>query len=498
MKLNHKIIFHFFGLLLLFNGGFILLATLFSFCYKDGITLELFLSGLSVLSVGVFMMLCTKGHTKDMNKREGYLVVTFGWIVMTLSGTLPYLFTGSIPNFSSAIFETISGYTTTGSTILNDVEILPEGVLFWRSLTHWIGGMGIIVLAIAILPLLGIGGMQLFAAEAPGLSADKLHPRITDTAKRLWLIYFGYTAAETLLLCVAGMSFFDALNHSMSTLSTGGFSTKNISISYWNDNPLVQYIIVLFMFLAGTNFVLSYFAFKGKISKIIQDEEFKLYCKFIIIFTFIVAGIIYFNSYLADSIIFYHPVVLGELEASIRHSFFQVVAIVTTTGFVTADYTIWSPFLLVFFFGLMFLGGSAGSTSGGVKVVRHLVLIKNGFLEFKRTLHPSAILPLRYNNKSVSGQIVFNVLGFFILYMLSFILGSLGFAILGLDFESSIGVAASSLGNVGPALGNFGPANSFIEMPTLGKWWAAFLMLIGRLELFTVLIIFTPFFWRNR
>ena len=498
MKLNYKIIFHFFGLLLLFNGGFMLLATLLSFCYKDGATFDLFLAGISVLSLGVLTMLCTKNHTKEMNKREGYLVVAFGWIVMTLSGTLPYLFTGSIPNFSNAVFETISGYTTTGSTILNDIEALPEGVLFWRSLTHWIGGMGIIVLAIAILPLLGIGGMQLFAAEAPGPSADKLHPRITDTAKRLWLIYFGYTAAETLLLSVAGMSFFDALNHSMSTLSTGGFSTKNVSISHWNDTPIIQYIIILFMFLAGTNFVLSYFAFKGRVSKIIQDEEFKLYFKFIIVFTLIVGGIIYTHSYLNDSISINHPLVLGSAEGSFRHALFQVVAIITTTGFVTADYTLWSPFLLVFFFGLMFLGGSAGSTSGGVKVVRHLVLIKNGFLEFKRSLHPSAILPVRYNNKSVSGEIVFNVLGFFILYMLSFIVGSLGFALLGLDFESSIGVAASSLGNVGPALGEFGPSNNFIEMPTAGKLWAAFLMLIGRLELFTVLILFTPFFWRNR
>ena len=224
-----------------------LLAALLSFCYKDGATFKLFLAGISVLAFGVLTMLCTKNHTKEMNKREGYLVVAFGWIVMTLSGTLPYLFTAAIPDFSNAVFETISGYTTTGSTILKDVEALPEGVLFWRSLTHWIGGMGIIVLAIAILPLLGIGGMQLFAAEAPGPSADKLHPRITDTAKRLWLIYFGYTAAETLLLSVAGMSFFDALNHSMSTLSTGGFSTKNASVSYWNDTPLIQYIIILFM-----------------------------------------------------------------------------------------------------------------------------------------------------------------------------------------------------------------------------------------------------------
>lgn len=475
-----------------------LLAALLSFCYKDGASLDLFLAGISVLALGGLTMLGTKNHTKEMNKREGYLVVAFGWIVMTLSGTIPYLFTGAIPDFSNAVFETISGYTTTGSTILYDIEALPKGILFWRSLTHWIGGMGIIVLAIAILPILGIGGMQLFAAEAPGPSADKLHPRITDTAKRLWLIYFGYTAAETLLLSVSGMSFFDALNHSMSTLSTGGFSTKNASVSHWNDTPVVQYIIILFMFLAGTNFVLSYFAFKGRVNKIINDDEFKLYFRFVIFFTLIVGGVIYSHSYLNDSIAFEHPLVLGSAEGSIRHALFQVVAIITTTGFVTADFTLWSPFLLVFFFGLMFLGGSAGSTSGGVKVVRHLILIKNGFLEFKRTLHPSAILPVRYNNKSVSGEIVFNVLGFFILYMLSFILGSLGFALLGLDFESSVGVAASSLGNVGPALGDFGPSNNFIEMPTAGKWWAAFLMLIGRLELFTVFILLTPFFWRNR
>ena len=432
-----------------------------------------------------------------MGKREGYIVVTFGWLVMALSGTIPYLLTGSIPNFSNAFFETISGYTTTGSTILNDIEILPKGVLFWRSLTHWIGGMGIIVLAIAILPLLGIGGMQLFAAEAPGPSADKLHPRITDTAKRLWLIYFGYTAAETILLSLAGMSFFDAINHSMSTLSTGGFSTKNTSLAFWNEHPIIQYIVMMFMFLAGTNFVLSYFAFKGKVQKIFQDEEFNLYFRFILIFTFIAGVIIYLYTDTNISSVA-HPMVWGLAESSFRHALFQVLAIVTTTGFVSADFTLWTPFLLVFFFGIMFLGGSSGSTSGGVKVVRHLLMIKNGFLEFKRTLHPNAILPVRYNKKAISEKIVFNVLAFFILYMLSFIIGALGFSMIGLDFESAIGVAASSLGNVGPALGDFGPTANFYSMPTIGKWWCSFLMLIGRLELFTVLILFTPFFWRNR
>lgn len=497
MKLNYKIILHLLGLLLVFNGGFMLLSALISLIYQDGVTFDLLISGAVAVLLGLLAMYNTKDHSKEMNKREGYVVVTFGWIIMTLSGTLPYMISGAIPSFTDAFFETMSGYTTTGASILNDIEIVPEGVLFWRSLTHWIGGMGIIVLAVAILPLLGIGGMQMFAAEAPGPSADKLHPRITDTAKRLWLIYFGYTAAETILLKVAGMSFFDAINHSLCTLSTGGFSTKNASVAYWNDQPIIQYIIMFFMFLAGTNFVLSYFAFKGKVQKVIQDEEFKLYFKFIAIFTLISAVIIYFKADISQSTI-YHPMVWGRAESSVRHALFQVLSVITTTGFVTADYTAWTPFLVVFFFGLMFLGGSAGSTSGGVKVVRHLILIKNGFLEFKRTLHPSAVVPVRYNIRAVTGGIVFNIQGFFILYMLSFIVGALVFSMFNIDFKSAIGLAASSLGNVGPALGDFGPVNNYGGLPPLGKWWASFLMLIGRLELFTVLILLTPFFWTKK
>lgn len=481
----------------MFNGGFILLSSLVSLIYNDGVTRNLLLGGLITSAIGGLVMYRTKDHKKEINKREGYIVVAFGWIIMSLSGTLPYVLTGVIPEFTNAFFETMSGYTTTGASILNDIESVPYGVLFWRSLTHWIGGMGIIVLAVAILPLLGIGGMQMFAAEAPGPNADKLHPRITDTAKRLWLIYFGYTAIETILLKVAGMSFFDAINHAMCTLSTGGFSTKNASIAHWNGQPIIQYIIIVFMFLAGTNFVLSYFAFKGKIQKIIRDEEFKLYFKFIIVFTLIASLIIYFKADASLSSI-EHPMVWGKAESSVRHALFQVLAIVTTTGFVTADYTLWTPFLVVFFFGLMFLGGSAGSTSGGVKVVRHLLMIKNGFVEFRRSLHPNAILPVRYNTKSVSGDIVFNILAFFILYMLSFIIGALVFSMFGINFESAVGLAASSLGNVGPALGDFGPVNNYAALPALGKWWSSFLMLLGRLELFTVLILLTPFFWRNR
>lgn len=496
-KLNFKIIFHLMGLLLLVNGGFMLLAALVSYLYEDGVLAEIVLAGIVVIGVGGAFMLSTRNHQKEIQKREGYVIVTFGWIFMSLAGTLPYIFSGAIPGFTNAFFETMSGYTTTGASILGDVESLPKGILFWRSITHWIGGMGIIVLAIAILPLLGIGGMQLFAAEAPGPGGDKLHPRITDTAKRLWLIYVGYTLAETILLKLAGMSFFDAINHSLSTLSTGGFSTKNESIAHWNGQPIIQYIIMAFMFLAGTNFVLSYFAFKTKFSRIFKDEEFKMYGIFIVVLTIVAGLIIYFEVDVINSTIA-HPMVWGEFESAMRHGLFQVLAIVTTTGFVTADFTAWTPFLTIFFFGLMFLGGSAGSTSGGIKIVRHLIMIKNGMMEFRRTLHPSGVLPVRYNKRAVQQPIVFNILAFFILYMLAYIIGVLVFSWLGLDFNTALGGAASALGNVGPALGDLGPTDNYGSLPDAAKWWSTFLMLIGRLELFTVLILFTPFFWRNR
>lgn len=473
-----------------------LLAAVISGIYKDGATLSITLASLTTMFIGVFAMFYTRGHKKEVKQKEGYIIVTFGWIVMSISGMLPYLFSGAIPDVTNAFFETISGYTTTGASIMDDIEAMPEGILFWRSLTHWIGGMGIIVLAIAILPLLGIGGMQLFAAEAPGPSADKLHPRITDTAKRLWLIYFGYTVAETILLKVAGMSFFDAINHALATLSTGGFSTKNASVAYWNDQPLIQYIIILFMFLAGSNFVLSYFAFKGKVQKIIKDEEFKYYVGFVVVFTIIVATVMYFKANITDLTPGY-PMVLGKAESSFRHALFQVISVITTTGFVSADFTQWTPFLTVFFFGLFFLGGSAGSTSGGIKVMRHIIIIKNGVLEFKRTLHANAIIPVRYNNKTVKEKIVYNIIAFFVLYMLLFIIGALGLGALGLDFESAVGGAASSLGNVGPALGSLNPVSNFNGLPMLAKWWCGFLMLAGRLELFTVLILFSPFFWKR-
>ena len=494
MKINTKIIVYFLGFLLLINGGFMFLTALLSYIYQDGITNSLLMSGVLVTLVGLAMLILNKNHDKQINKREGYLVVVLGWLAMIFSGSIPYIFTGTIDGFSNIFFETTSGFTATGATIINDVEILPEGILFWRSITHWLGGMGMIVFAIAILPLLGIGGMQLFSAESPGPSTDKLHPRITDTAKRLWLIYVTYTLVETICLKLAGMSFFDAINHSMSNIASGGFSTKNESLAYWNSNPLIQYIVIFFMFVAGTNFVLSYFGFKLNFKKIFNDEEFKVYSFLIIGFTVSVALVLYFSTdFLSD-----FDLQIQRIEGVFRHSLFQVVSIITTTGFVTADYTSWTPLLLLLFFGMMFLGGSAGSTSGGFKIMRHLLIIKNGVLQFRKILHPHAIIPLRYNTSSVSNEITYNILGFFIVYMLSFIIGTLVFALFGLDFESALGVSASSLGNVGPSIGSYGPMNTFSELPLLAKWWSSFLMLLGRLELFTVLIIFTPYFWRNR
>ena len=497
-KFNYRLISYIIGLLLLFNSAAILITSFVSFLLKDGFFNNIIYASLCCLVIGSIIMFFSRNPTKVINRRDGYLIVIFGWLTMVFSGTLPYIFTDTINNIPDLIFETMSGYTTTGSSIISDIESLPQSIIFWRSMTHWLGGMGIIVLAIAILPLLGIGGMQLFSAEAPGsgISGDKIHPRISNTAKRLWFIYIGLTLAETLLLNFAGMSLFDAINHSMSNIATGGFSTKNDSLSHWNSIPLIQYIIVFFMILAGTNFLLIYLSIIGKFKKLIYNTEFIWFIVLISFFVIITTIILNTNIDL-NSTNFDHPQIYGKLEASFRHALFQVVAVMTTTGFVTGDFAGWSPFLTMLFFGLMFFGASSGSTSGGIKISRHLILIKNGFLEFKRSLHPNAILPLRYNHSVVKKEVVVNILAFFMLYLILFIIGAAVLSTQGLDFISSIGGSAASIGNVGPALGSIGPAFNYEQITGFAKIWCSFLMLVGRLELFTILIIFTPYFWKN-
>ena len=495
--INFKIIISFLGLTSMLNGLFMLFAVPFSLYHNEPEQWGILQAGITTIIIGFLLWFFNRNAKKHLQKKEGYLIVTLGWLMLTFTGTLPYVFTGSIPSFTNAFFETLSGYSTTGSSILTDIESMPKGILFWRSATHWIGGMGIIVLTVAILPLLGIGGMQLFMAEAPGPSADKMHPRITETAKRLWLIYFLLTITEFFLLKIAGMTWFDAINHAMATMSTGGFSTKNASVAYWNGAPIIQYIITTFMFIAGANFVLTYFALKGRIRKVFKSEEFKYYFFGIIGLTFLITILIvnYQDPNLTSSV--NHPKPWGTTESAFRHAAFQVTSILTTTGFVTADFTMWNSFATMLMFSLFFIGGSAGSTSGGIKIVRHIVMIKNSFYEFKKLLHPNAIIPVRYDGSGVPKNIIYNILAFFILYMLIFILSSILLTFLGLDFESAIGAAASSLGNIGPALGSVSPVDNYAHLSVPAKWFCSFLMLIGRLELFTVLILLTPFFWKK-
>ena len=495
--LNTKIIFRFLGITAILNGCFMFIAYPFSVYHNEDAKWGILGAGTVTIIIGLLLYFLNKPKSTNLHKKDGYLIVTLGWLILSFTGMLPYLLSGTIPSVADAFFETISGYSTTGSSILTDIEAMPKGILFWRSATHWIGGMGIIVLTIAILPLLGIGGMQLFMAEAPGPSADKLHPRITDTAKRLYLIYITLTLAQFFLLKVAGMTWFDAINHAMATMSTGGFSTKNNSVAFYNNLPLVQYIIIFFMFVAGTNFVLTYFALKGKVKKVFESEEFKYYFWGTIVVSAIIAIIIIFFQDPNLQTTIAHPMVFGKVESAIRHALFMVISVVTTTGFVSADFTMWNFLATGIFFALFFTGGSAGSTSGGIKIVRHIVMLKNSFLEFKKALHPNAIIPVRLDGKSVPHTIVFNILSFFIIYMLIFILASVVLTLFGLDFMSALGAAASSLGNIGPAIGSVSPVDSYAHLSDAAKWFCSFLMLIGRLELFTVLILFTPFFWRK-
>ena len=450
---------------------------IYSFLISSGICIAL---GLPFVAV--------KPKIKSIGKREGYMIVALSWFIMSLAGMLPYLFEGVTSSLPSAFFESASGLTTTGATIFSDIESLPHGILFWRSFTQWIGGMGIIVLTVAVIPIFGVGGMNIFSAESPGPTKDKVHPKIKESAKRLWLIYTSLTLLLFLILhFFSGLSWFDAINHAFTTMSTGGFSTKNASIAHWND-PMVQYPIIVFMFLAGTNFTILYFLIKRKFDRVRENEEFRVYLIGVILLVTVVTV-----SVLAN--------VDKGFEESVRMSLFQVVSIVTTTGFVTEDYMNWSNGLTMGFFMLLFTGACAGSTSGGIKVVRHIVFSKNTILEFKRLMHPRALLRVKLNKEVISGKIAAHVLVFLLVYLMIFCLGSI--LIMRLNgavekpFLTAIGAVATSLGNVGPGLGSVGPVNNFAHLPDSSKMVLSALMIIGRLELFSVLIIFAPSFWRS-
>lgn len=453
----------------------------FSLYFDDGELIP-FLSAIATTAIiGSLMVWFKAPRQMKIGKREGYLVVAFGWIAMAFASTLPYLFTGTTTSFVDAIFESISGLTTTGATIFQDIEAISPSVLYWRSLTQWIGGMGIIVLTVAIFPLLGIGGVELFTAEAPGPTSDKIHPRIRVTAKRLWYIYVGLTTALFFILWISGMTGFDSVNHAMTAMATGGFSTKNASIAAFPAR--FHYILIIFMFLAGTNFTVTYYALTRKFKRVYRNEEFRFYLLMIAIFT----GLFMFNIYFKTD---------AGLEESFRDGLFQVISLMTTTGYVTADYTAWTPGLKMFSFVLLFLGASAGSTAGGIKMIRNLVFLKHIWFEFKRMLHPRAFIRVKVNKKVVPEKVIANILIFFMVYVMWFILGSILMTIFGMDFDTSLGATATSLGNVGPGIGDVGPLDNFSAIPTPAKLVLPFMMLLGRLELFTILILFAPHFWK--
>ena len=483
MKFNLKVIGNIIGILLLINGLLMLTAVPFGIYHGEGSWKGILVASLVNSVIGFILYYNTKDNeNKELKRRDGYLIVILSWVAMSLFGMLPYIFTDQISNVPDAFFETVSGYTTTGASILNDIEILDHGILYWRSLTQWIGGMGIIVLAVAILPFLGIGGMQLFVAEAPGVSVDKLQPRIKETAMRLWQIYISFTVVLFFILWAEGMNSFEAVNHAMTTFATGGFSTKNASIGYF-ESPLIQYTIILFMFISATNFTLTYFAIKLDFKKVFQNEEFRIYSSFIILLT----TIVFITLYLIDS---------SYAEETFRSALFSVVSIITTTGFTTVDFTGWTEFITILFFILMFFGASAGSTSGGIKIVRHVVLLKNSYIELKKQLHQQGVFILRFNNSKVPQSVVTNILAFMMLYVVIFSIGSVIMTLMGVDFITAIGSVAATLGNIGPGIGDVGPASNFSSIPDAGKYFLSLLMLIGRLELLTFLLILTPAFWK--
>lgn len=443
------------------------------------------------MGIGIPVWLFTR-KSRSLNNKDGFVIVTLSWLLVALAGAMPFYLSGAIPNFTDAWFESMSGVTTTGATIIgnpntlphlpNGIESLTHGVLYWRSFIQWIGGMGIIVFTIAILPLLGVGGVQLFKAEVPGPVSDKIRPRVKETAKILWMVYVGLTAAEAILLSISGMSWFDAICHAFTTLPTGGFSTQNASIAAY-ANPAIHYIIILFMFIAGVNFFLHFRSLTGNIKICFKDPEFLAY----IGITFAATLFIFLNIASAQ----------GEwTHDNFLSSLFQSVSILTTTGYVSADYEIWPFFSQYLILILMFIGAMGGSTGGGMKVARIILLVKYAATETRRMLHSRAIIPIRIGDRYIGEDVVRNTLGFFLFYMSIFGVTALILTTLNLDIESAIGAAASAIGNIGPGLGAFGPTDNYALLHPMGKWMLTFCMLLGRLEIFTIMVLFSRTFWK--
>jgi trk system potassium uptake protein TrkH len=440
-------------------------------------------SGITVFT-GVALWFSFRGDRHALRKREGFLVAASGWAVASLFGCLPYVLSGAIPGFTDAYFETMSGFTTTGATILTDIEVVPHGLLFWRALTHWIGGMGILLLSIAILPMLGVGGMQLFNAEVSHVTLEKLTPRISQTARLLWLLYCGLTASHAVLLMVGGMSAFDALAHAFSTVASGGFSTKNASLGHF-ASPFIESVTIVFMFLAGASFTLHFRVLRGRtLTPYGRDNEFMYY-----LIATLVASTLVFMGIPAEM----HPGWVDRLRAAV----FQVVSIISSTGFITSNYNLWAPATQLILLFLMFHAGCAGSTSGGLKIARWVLLLKSWKTEIRKLAHPRAIFVTRYNREAVAPDIIASVQGFLIAYLAIMALCSILLAALGMDVLSAVSAVVSAMSNIGPGLGTVGAVENFGHITGAGKWILSFCMLMGRLEFFTVLVLFSPEMWKR-
>lgn len=417
----------------------------------------------------------------DLNRPDAYFTVTVSWVLMSLAGALPYLLSGSIPHVVDAVFESVSGFSTTGASILTDIEVLPRSILFWRSLTHWIGGIGIIILVIVVMPSFKIGGYHLFTMESS--LQQKIRPKTRSIGFNLLMIYVSLTVLEIIFLKVGGMSLFESVCHSFGTVATGGFSPKNTSIAGYS--PYIQYVIAVFMLLAGVNFSLYFYLVRREFGKIQENQEFRLYLGMVAAIGAIITAAIFLNMN-------------KSLEESFREAFFQVISIITCTGFATADYLVWPVYAWILLFLAMFLGGSTGSTSGGIKMARHLILWKNFQNIFRRMIHPTAVLPIRINNKHLSEDANQAAITFIALYMIVFVIGSFLLTLIGADPVTSVGSVATCMAGIGPGLGTTGPVSNFAHLPDTGKILLSMLMLLGRLEIYTVLILFTGSFWTPR
>lgn len=465
------------GLTMLFPLGF-------SLFYGDAGIMPLVQSLIITISSGLVLALIFRDKgPQTISHREGMAIVALGWAAAGLFGALPFYLGGVFESVTDCVFESISGFSTTGSSVLTDIEAVPKGLLFWRSFTHWLGGMGIIVLSLAILPFLGVGGMQLYKAEVPGPSPDKLRPRIKDTAMLLWKVYLLFSAVEAVLLMFGGMDLFDALCHTFGTMATGGFSTKNTSVAHFGS-AYIDYVITIFMLIAGINFSLHFLAITGHFSPALKDAEFKVFWALFLGFTVIMAISVLGSNY-------------DNLADAVRYTSFQVAAILTTTGFATADYELWPALCQGVLLFCMFVGGCAGSTGGGMKVMRIMLLLKHSYRELFRIIHPRSVYRVKMGKKVVETDVLNGVWGFFVLWLGLFVVCAFIVAATGVDVVTAFASSLACIGNIGPGIGGVGPTDNYAHLPAIAKWVLAFCMLLGRLEIYTVIILFVPEFWRK-